>query len=128
MLFKQSWLNIADNTSVRWLRIFHLYKGFHRKVTKVGFFVKGSARVVESPRTEYKGFKFKFNKKGNICRAIIIRSARVMLRPDGSTSLFKTNNGILIKKKQNIKSKYLFGPSTIHLKRKKFKTALKFVF
>jgi ribosomal protein L14 len=93
----------------------------------VGFFVKGSARVVEPPRVAYKGFKFKFNKKGNVCRAIIIRTARVILRPDGSSSQFFTNNAILIKKKQNIKSNYLVGPSTISLKRKKFKTALKFI-
>lgn len=127
MIFKQTWLNINDNTSVRWLRVFHLYKGFHRKVTTVGLFVKGSARIVEPPRVEYKGFKFKFNKKGDICRAIIVRTARNLQRPDGSVSQFFTNNAILIKKKQNIKSKYLFGPSTIHLKRKKFKTALKVI-
>ena len=125
MIFKQSWVNIADNTSVRWLRTFHLYKGFHRKVTTVGLFIKGSARIVEPPRTEYKGFKFKFNKKGDICRAILIRAVKPLRRVDGSTSQFYTNNAILIKKKQNIKSKYLIGPSTTHLKRKKFKTALK---
>ena len=105
-----------------------MYKGFHRKVTRVGFFVKGSARIVEPPRVEYKGFKFKFNKKGDICRAILIRVTKPLVRPDGSTSQFFTNSAILIKKKQNIKSKYLIGPSTIHLKRKKFKTALKLVF
>lgn len=104
-----------------------MYKGFHRKVTTVGFFVKGSARIVEPPRVEYKGFKFKFNKKGDICRAIIIRTVKPLLRPDGSTTQFYSNNAILIKKKQNIKSKYLMGPSTLHLKRKKFKTAIKLI-
>ena len=127
MIFKQTWLNIADNTNVNWLRTFHLYKGFHRKVSHVGFFIKGSARVLEPPRTEYKGFKFKFNKKGDVCRGLIIRSSRIMLRLDGSSSQFRSNNAILIKKKQNIKSKYLIGPSTYHLKRKKFKTALKYI-
>lgn len=127
MIFKQTWVHIADSTTVRWLRVFHLYKGFHRKVTYSGHFVKGSARVVEPPRIEYKGFKFKFNKKGNICRAILIRLNRHLPRPDGSVSRFFSNSGILIKKKQNIKSKYLVGPTTIHLKRKKFKTALKHV-
>ena len=61
MIFKQTWLSVSDNTNVRWLQVFHLYKGFHRKSTKVGFFIKGSARVIEPPRIEYKGFKFKFN-------------------------------------------------------------------
>jgi len=74
MIFKQTWLEVSDNTNVRWLQVFHLYKGFHRKSTKVGFFVKSTARIVEPPRLEYKGFKFKFNKKGDICRGLIIRS------------------------------------------------------
>ena len=127
MIFKQTWLSIADNTSVRWLRTFHLYKGFRRSVSRVGDFVKGSARIVEPPRTEYKGFKFKFNKKGDICRGIIIRASYPLKRLDGGCLRFFSNNAILIKKKQNIKSKYLFGPTSYHLKRKKFKTALKLV-
>lgn len=125
MLSKQSWLHTADNTNVRWLRLFHLYKGFDRRSTTVGFFVKGSARVVEPPRLEYKGFKFKFNKKGDICRALIVRVRRPLWRYDGSTSSFQVNNGILIKKKQNVKSKYIHGPATFHIHRKKFKALFK---
>ena len=58
MIFKQTWLEVADNTNVRWLQVFHLYKGFYRKSTKIGFFIKSTARVVEPPRIEYKGFIF----------------------------------------------------------------------
>lgn len=122
MISKQTWLNVSDNTNVRWLKVFHLYKGFHRKVTKVGFFVKGSAQIVEPPRLEYKGFKFKFNKKGDICRGLLVRSLKLIRRYDGSIASFRSNNCILIKKKQNVKSKYIHGPVPYHLKRKKFKT------
>jgi len=122
MISKQTWLFASDNTNVRWLKTFHLYKGFHRRATTVGFFIKGSARIVEPPRLEYKGFKFKFNKKGDVCRMILIRVARTLRRIDGSSTSFASNTGILIKKKQNVKSKYLQGPSTYHIKRKKFKT------
>jgi large subunit ribosomal protein L14 len=121
MLLKQSWIHISDNTNVRWLRLFHLYKGFNRRSTTIGFFVKGSATVVEPPRLEYKGFKFKFNKKGDICRAILVRCTKPLYRLDGSITLFPHNTAILIKKKQNIKSKYINGPATYHLRRKKFK-------
>jgi ribosomal protein L14 len=102
-----------------------LYKGFHRKKTGLGFFVKGSARVVEPPRVEYKGFKFKFNKKGDICRSIIVRTKFPTKRIDGSVIYFKMNNAVLIKKKQDLKSKYLFGPISSNLRRKKFKTIFK---
>lgn len=125
MICRKTWLAIADNTNVNWLQVFHLYRGFQRKTSPVGFFIKGSARSVEPPRVEYKGFKFKFNKKGDICRAIVIRTTKPLLKSDGSVLFFFRNNGVLIKKKQDLKSKYLFGPTTTLLKRKKFKTLYK---
>ena len=127
MISKQTWLNVSDNTNVRWLKVFHLYKGLHRKSTGVGFFIKGSAQVVGPPRLEYKGFKFKFNKKGDVCRGLLVRSLKLPRRQDGSVASFRSNNCILIKKKQNVKSKYIHGPVAYHLKRKKFKTLFKYV-
>ena len=56
---------------------------------------------------------------------LLIRVARTLRRVDGSSTSFRSNTGILIKKKQNVKSKYLQGPSTYHIKRKKFKTLYK---
>lgn len=120
MIFKQTWLNVADNTNVRWVQVFQLYKGFNRKTSTVGYFIKGSARVVEPPRIEYKGFKFKFNKKGDICRGLIIRVRYKLNRLDGRVVYFKNNSIILLKKKQEIKSKYLHGPIPGLIRRRKF--------
>jgi len=125
MIFHKTWLSVADNTNINWMQVFHLYRGFKRRQSEIGFFVKGSARVVEPPRIEYKGFKFKFNKKGDICRALIIRARKPISRFDGSVIYFSMNNSILIRKKQDVKSKYLFGPVPATLKRKKFKTLYK---
>jgi ribosomal protein L14 len=122
MIQKLTWLSIADNTNIRWVQVFHLYKGFHRKKTTLGFFVKGSARIVEPPRIVYKGFKFKFNRRGDICRSLIIRVNRVTPQLDGSTFLFPINNALIIKKKAELKSKYTFGPISSLLKRKRYKT------
>ena len=101
MLYKESWVHIADSTNIKWVKIFHLYKGFYRKVTSQSYFVKGSARVVESPRIEYKGFKYKFNIKGDISRLIIIRDKQSNLYLDGSSTFINHNSGITIKKKSN---------------------------
>lgn len=127
MIFKQTWVNVADNTNVKWLQIFHLYKGFHRKVTKVGFFVKGSARIVEPPRLEYKGFKFKFNKKGDICRGLLVRTKWKIKKDDGASVYFKNNSIVMLKKKQDLKSKYLYGPVSYKIKRKKFINLFSFI-
>ena len=77
MLQKQSWLFITDNTNVRWLRIFHLYKESFRKSSSDGLFIKGSARIVEPPRIEYKGFKYRYKIKGDICRCWLSRTKLV---------------------------------------------------
>ena len=128
MISKQTWLSISDGTNVSWLQTFHLYKGFDRRQTGVGFFVKGSAKIIQPPRIEYKGFKYKSNKRGDICRGLVVRQRYPITRYDGTTVWFKTNNAILIKKKQNLKSSYILGPSTIALRRKKFKSVFPSLF
>ena len=112
---------------MRWVKIFHLYKGFHRKSTKKGFFIKGSARVVEPPRIEYKGFKYKYNIKGDIIRLLINRTVKKSNSMDGSLSSFTTNSGLSIKKKSEPKSKYINGPIQFSIKRRKFISLFQYV-
>jgi len=104
-----------------------LYKGSTKKTLKIGFFLKGSARIVEPPRLEYKGFKYKFNLKGDICRLLFVRANFTKLNLDGSSTRFYNNSGINIRKKQDPKSKFLNGPITRNIKRKKFLTLFKVV-
>lgn len=127
MISKHTWMNVSDNTNVKWLQTFHLYKGFHRKVSYPGLFIKGAAKSVEPPRIEYKGFKIKFNKKGDVCRGIIIRAAFKLKKPDSSTLLFPQNSMLLIKKKQEFKSKYLFGPISYLIKRKRLTSVFRYI-
>ena len=102
-----------------------MYKGFNRRQTFIGFFVKGSARVVEPPRVEYKGFKFKYNTLGDICRGFITQARYPLLRNDGSVLFFTKNSLVSIRKKQNLKSKYVNGAVPYQLFRSKFKSLFK---
>ena len=86
----------------------------------MGFFIKSSARIVEPPRIEYKGFRVKFNKKGDICRGLIVRSRYGERYEDGASLYFKANDTILLRKKQELKSKYLYGPVSYRMGRKRF--------
>lgn len=124
-MYKESWLYINDNTNIRWVKIFHLYKGFSRKVTKKGFFIKGSARVVEPPRQEYKGFKYKYSLKGDICRVWIVKSNTWNCHIDRTISFIGKNAGFIIKKKTEPRSKFLNGPVSRSLKRRKLRTLFK---
>ena len=125
MLQKQTWLFITDNTNVRWINVFHLYKGSFRRSTSEGLFIKGSARVVEPPRIEYKGFKYRYKIKGDICRCWVVRTKLKVLTCDNRGVCFNDNAGININKKVNIMSKYINGPIANGVKRKKLMTLFK---
>ena len=125
MLQKESWLYVSDNTNVRWMKIFHLYKGFKRKSTEEGFFVKGSAKIVEPPRIEYKGFKYKYNIKGDDCRGLICRSRNLRMNLNRDTLKFNNNSLITIKKKNDTKSKFINGPIKRNVRKKKLLTPFK---
>jgi ribosomal protein L14 len=127
MLKKESWVFISDSTNIRWSKIFHLYKGFIRKQTRPGFFVKGSARVVEPPRIEYKGFKYKYSVKGDICRIYLIRANYKLFNKSNFQIYFNGSSGFTIKKKQDPKSKFLSGPISRLIKRKKVLSLFKLV-
>jgi len=122
LLQKQTWLFVTDNTNVRWIRIFHLYKGSFRRHTSEGLFIKGSARIVEPPRIEYKGFKYRYKVKGDICRCWIVRSKVNIKNYDIKVVHFNDNSGININKKVNIMSKYINGPTSRAIRRKKLIT------
>ena len=78
--------------------------------------------MVEPPRIEYKGFKFKFSRKGDICRSLIVLTKYRAVKVDGSTFTFPRNNTFLVRKKQDLRSKYIFGPVSATFRRKRFKT------
>lgn len=122
MLHKESWIFITDNTNVKWVKIFHLYKGFKRKFTTESYFVKGSARVVEPPRIEYKGFKYKYKIKGDICRIWICRTNKKTFYNDKRHIKFFENSGLNVNKKANVLSKYINGPISRSINQKKLIT------
>ena len=125
MLQKESWTYLSDNTNVKWVKIFQLYKGFKRKSTKIGFFSKGSCRVVEPPRIEYKGFKYKFSLKGDINKQLLVRSKYKVINSSGSTLQLNSNDSVSIYKQASIKSKYLSGASIRASRRKKINSLFK---
>ncbi len=84
--------------------------------------MKGAARVVEPPRVEYKGFKYKYSVKGDIVRGWVVRSVYTLFSKDFSMVSFSYNTNVIINKKQSIKSKFLNGPLPITLRIKKLQT------
>jgi len=65
-------------------------------------------------------FKYKFSVKGDISRSLIVRNNHIIKYYDHSYIYIRNNAGITIKKKSNPRSKFLYGPISRKLKRKKF--------
>ena len=83
--------------------------------------------MVEPPRLEYKGFKYKYSLKGDIIRLWIVRSKYTSFSNDKSFLKFNDNSVIVIKKKQETKSKFINGPVSRNVKRKRLATLFKHV-
>lgn len=111
MLFKKTVAIPADKCGVWLIRVFHLYKGFSRKCSYTGDFVKVSVRKVKPEN---------WVKKKTKLRSIILRSKKSVFRNDCSSILFFFNNVVLLKKRMTPKGGSIFGPSTKSIKRKKF--------
>jgi large subunit ribosomal protein L14 len=104
-------LSPADKCGVDLVKVFHLYRGFHRKKSYVGDFVKVSIKKT-NPESLIK-------KKSKI-KSILIRTKFSAGLIDGVVYNFKENNLILLKKRLSSRGKEIVGPSSRKLNRKKF--------
>lgn len=104
----------ADKCGVEFVRVFHLYKGFYRKSSFNGDFVKISVR---------KTLPDNWVKKKTKLKGIIVRTRYKSKKIDGSTFFFNENNLVLLKKRLTTKGKEIIGPVVRSIKRKKFVNA-----
>jgi ribosomal protein L14 len=128
LILKQTWVTLADSGYVRWLKVFQLYGGFCRLKTKVGFYVKGSSRVIVPTPNYYKGFTVKVFKKGSIIRVFLTHQVYNLNYHSTCIVKFPNNTGLPIKKKKIFYSKHLIGPGLSNLKNKKLNSLFSFSF
>jgi ribosomal protein L14 len=90
LIQKESFLIPSDKTGVFYVKTFHLYYGFSRKSSRVGFFVKVSVRSRKPDSILRKKKKLK---------SLFTCSRYFSKKLDGSLFLYYENNVVLIKKK-----------------------------
>lgn len=120
MIQKKTFLKTSDRANVKWYQTIHLYKGFSRKISYTSLFIKGAAKKVRPPKEEYKGFKRKVIKKGNLIRALLIKTSWKKNLNNFFYLKLYYNSSIIIRKKNVTRSKYFFGFVEKKLLRKKF--------
>ena len=111
MIQMQSNLGIADNSGARRVQCIKVLGGSGRKIASIGDII-----VVSVKEAIPKGRV----KKGDIHRAVIVRTAKEIHRSDGSSIKFDSNAAVLISNQNEPIGTRIFGPVTRELRLKKF--------
>jgi large subunit ribosomal protein L14 len=104
-------LEIADNSGARRVMCIKVLGGSRRKYAALGDVIVVSIKEA-APGTKVK--------KGDTARAVVVRTVREYLRPDGSYIKFDVNSAVLINKDKEPIGTRIFGPVARELRGKKF--------
>ena len=111
MIQMQTCLDVADNSGARKVMCIKVLGGSKRKVAQVGDIIVVSIREA-IPRGKVK--------KGDVHKAVIVRTASDIRRADGSTIRFDRNAAVIVNKDGEPIGTRIFGPVTRELRGKKF--------
>ena len=111
MIQEESYLKVADNTGAKMLKTIRVLGGSKRKFGNIGDVVVASVRKA-APGGQVK--------KGEVVKAVIVRSAKGVRRADGSYVRFDDNAAVLIKEDKNPRGTRIFGPVARELRDKDY--------
>ena len=111
MIQQESFLKVADNTGAKEIKCIRVLGGSKRKFGNIGDVVVASVRKA-APGGQVK--------KGEVVKAVIVRSARGVRRADGSYVRFDDNAAVLIRDDKNPRGTRIFGPVARELRDKDY--------
>ena len=111
MVQMESYLKVADNTGAKEIHCIRVLGGSRRKYGNVGDIIVASVRKAAPGGTV---------KKGEVVKAVIVRSKRGLRREDGTYVRFDENAAVIIKEDKNPKGTRIFGPVARELREKDF--------
>ena len=111
MIQQESYLKVADNTGAKEIKCIRVLGGSGRKFGNIGDIIVASVRKA-APGGQVK--------KGEVVKAVIVRSAKGVRREDGTYVRFDENAAALIKDDKNPSGTRIFGPVARELREKDF--------
>ena len=111
MIQQESYLKFADNTGAKEIKCILVLGGSKRKFGNIGDVIVASVRKAAPNGTV---------KKGEVVRAVIVRSAKGARRADGTYVRFDENAAVLIKEDKNPRGTRIFGPVARELRDKEY--------
>ena len=111
MIQEESYLKVADNTGAKEIKTIRVLGGSKRKYGNIGDVIVASVRKATPGGTV---------KKGEVVKAVIVRSAKGIRRNDGTYVRFDDNAAVLIKDDKNPRGTRIFGPVARELRDKDY--------
>ena len=111
MIQQETFLKVADNTGAKEIKCIRVLGGSSRKYGNIGDVIVASVRK-STPGGQVK--------KGEVVRAVIVRSAKGIRRNDGTYVRFDENAAVLIKDDKNPRGTRIFGPVARELRDKDY--------
>ena len=111
MIQQESYLKVADNTGAKEIKCIRVLGGSKRKYGNIGDVIVASVRKAQPGGTV---------KKGEVVRAVIVRTQKGLRRADGSYVRFDENAAVLIKDDKNPRGTRIFGPVARELRDKEY--------
>ena len=111
MIQQESYLKVADNTGAKEIKCIRVLGGSTRKFGNIGDVIVASVRKAQPGGTV---------KKGEVVKAVIVRSAKGIRRNDGTYVRFDDNAAVLIKDDKNPRGTRIFGPVARELREKDY--------
>ena len=111
MIQMESYLKVADNTGAKEIHCIRVLGGSKRKFGNIGDVIVASVRKATPGGTV---------KKGDVVKAVIVRTKRGVRREDGTYVRFDENAAVIIKEDKNPKGTRIFGPVARELRDKDF--------
>ena len=111
MIQMQSYLKVADNTGAKELMCIRVLGGTRRRYANIGDVVVASVKKATPGGVV---------KKGDVVRAVIVRSVKGLRREDGTYIRFDENAAVIIRDDKNPKGTRIFGPVARELRDKDY--------
>ena len=111
MVQMESYLKVADNTGAKEIHCIRVLGGSKRKYGNIGDVIVASVRKAAPGGTV---------KKGDVVKAVIVRTKRGVRREDGTYVRFDENAAVIIKEDRNPRGTRIFGPVARELREKDF--------
>ncbi len=111
MIQTETMLDVADNSGAKRVQCIKVLGGSHRRYASVGDIIKVTVKEA-IPRGKVK--------KGQVLKAVVVRTRKGVRRPDGSVIRFDVNSAVLLNNNDAPIGTRIFGPVTRELRSEKF--------